>query len=248
MDNFFIKEEINFESIESTQLYARKYIEEKHPQHITLIKADHQTNGIGRYDRKWVSPKGVNIYTTIIIPCIMNKIISLLPFLPTIVCCSVSQTLEIFGFHPKIKWVNDVLLDDGKKVSGTIIECQQEGDSAYILIGIGINVNMGEEDLKEIDQKATSLKLIGGKEYNKDNILSILVKKLGENFIKKSDLLIEYANSRLAFKNQNVKILDKNNNSEIGCVKELDENGFLLLIREDGSVKTFYDGRLFLIE
>src|SRR5690349_21633134 len=138
MDNSnIIKEDIYFDTIDSTQLYARKYIEERHPQHWVLIRADEQIAGIGRYDRKWVSPKCDNIYLTLIIPSDMKTFATFVPFLPILTCAAISQTLESFGFDTKIKWVNDVLLDENKKVSGTLIESIIEGDSLYVLIGIG---------------------------------------------------------------------------------------------------------------
>ncbi len=53
------------------------------------------------------------------------------------------------GLAPTLKWPNDVLVN-GRKVCGTLIELSVEPDAVrFVVIGIGLNVNMDEADMDE---------------------------------------------------------------------------------------------------
>src|SRR5579872_3829888 len=56
--------EIQLDVIDSTNTYAKQHAASFPKDQITCVTAEEQTAGRGRYDRKWVSPKGVNIYAT----------------------------------------------------------------------------------------------------------------------------------------------------------------------------------------
>lgn len=244
-----IKEEISFDTIDSTQLYARKYIDEKNPKDIVLITSEEQTSGLGRHGRTWHSPKSSNIYSTLIIPTNFKSFGGIIPLLPILTCTSVSQTLDSFGCNTQIKWINDVLVND-KKISGTLIETIMEGDLLFVLIGIGVNVNMEKENMDSIDQPTTSMRQSkDGKEFDKSLVLKNLMAKLlaNLNLALKGDRssIVDYVNSHLAYKNCKVKIIDKYEKEEEGEVQGVDENGYLLLKTNENIVKTIYDGRLF---
>lgn len=253
-----IKLEINYESLDSTQIYARKYLEEKRPKSWVLITSDEQTGGIGRHERTWYSPKGNNIYLSLIIPLDLKKSEKLIQYLPIITCVTLSQVIEHFGCETKIKWVNDVLIKSEnqvfKKAAGILIESILEGDSFYVIIGIGINVNMDESDFIYVDQPATSMKICKGKQFRRDMIINELKIKLQENIvgfinrcIKLKEHYLDFYNKKLAYVNSQVKILDKLGKENIGILKGIDDDGYLLLLDEKNNVNTFYDGRLFLV-
>jgi BirA family transcriptional regulator, biotin operon repressor / biotin---[acetyl-CoA-carboxylase] ligase len=250
-----IKVEINFDSIDSTQIYARRYLEEKRPKSWVLITSEEQTGGIGRHDRKWYSPKGKNIYLSLIIPLDYKKSEKLIQYLPIITCVTLSQVIEHFGCETKIKWVNDILIKDEnkfKKAAGVLIESILEGDSFYLIIGMGINVNMNQFEFINVDQAATSMKICKGKEFKKEMILNELKIKIQDNIdgfnTLGKDYFLDYYNKKLAYVNSQVKIVDKFGNENIGILKGIDNNGYLLLQDEKNKINTFYDGRLFFVK
>ncbi len=120
---------ISFDKIPSTQSYAQDLIRLGNATDRTIILADSQSNGRGRYRRTWVSHHG-NLYASFI-----YKIENREPRLSYAVAVAVAETLISFGIQPQIKWPNDILID-GKKISGILIEYAKE----FVIIGIGINI------------------------------------------------------------------------------------------------------------
>lgn len=121
------------------------------------VIADGQTSGKGRLGRVWVSPRGVNLYTSIVLrPRIQPQNASQLTFLAAI---AVAETVK--GFirkSPEVKWPNDILID-GRKAAGILLEMDTELDRVnFVVVGIGVNLNMRRDDLPEsIKKTAVSL-------------------------------------------------------------------------------------------
>lgn len=111
-----------FNSLASTNTTARSY-----PAG-TIVMAETQTGGRGRYGRVWQSPRG-NLYVSFVFESdgVRDQYLSFLTGL------ALAESLPEFDVH--LKWPNDVLLD-GKKVAGILLEnC---GDK--IIVGIGVNL------------------------------------------------------------------------------------------------------------
>ena len=121
---------ISFDKITSTQNFALDMIAENRASDKTVIVATSQTDGRGRYKRKWVSHSG-NLYASFI-----YKIAQPDSRLSYAVAVAVAETLIHCGMSPKIKWPNDILID-GKKICGILIEYAKD----FVVVGIGINVN-----------------------------------------------------------------------------------------------------------
>jgi BirA family biotin operon repressor/biotin-[acetyl-CoA-carboxylase] ligase len=120
---------ISFDKIQSTQTQAHQIIASGNATDRTIIIADSQTAGRGRYRRTWVSNPG-NLYSSFIYKSAGRD-----PRLSYSVAVAVAETLLSFGIKPSIKWPNDILLN-GKKVCGILIEYSKE----FVIIGIGINI------------------------------------------------------------------------------------------------------------
>jgi len=118
---------IKFEKVSSTMDLARNFLDKDEN---FIIWAAEQTEGRGRYGRKWISPKG-GLYFSLIVR--KNDISD---FLSEIITLSLIKTLYDFGIKGcKIDFPNDIIIK-GKKISGVLIE--RSGD--FYIIGIGINV------------------------------------------------------------------------------------------------------------
>ncbi|AIY90840.1 biotin--[acetyl-CoA-carboxylase] ligase [Geoglobus acetivorans] len=118
----------------------------------SAVFAETQSAGRGRIGRKWESQRGglyVSFSLNLSIP--VNEI----PKLTLLAGVAVAKTLENYG--ARIKWPNDVLIND-KKVSGILSEFVGEELSARVIIGIGINVKNEIPD--HLRDKAVSLKEI----------------------------------------------------------------------------------------
>lgn len=230
---------IHFDSIPSTNGWAKENAHILDPNQVTCITAQEQTVGRGRSMRQWLSPKGQNIYATFFF-CLPRdfKWIANLGQVLSLSCVTV---LKEKGFSPQIKWPNDLLLE-GKKVAGILCEVVTFEDRIGIILGIGINVNMSEELLKSIDQPATSLAQLTGRPWQLEQILdpvlqqflvdlSTLEKKGFSPFRSTYEDLLAFKGEKISFHDGLKKVQ--------GICSAINDEGRLKLILPSGE-KTIY--------
>src|SRR5208337_169124 len=129
----------------STNDYALLLAAEGAP-HGALVVAEEQTRGRGRLRREWVSYPNLGIYLSILL---RNPLpVRIAPQSSYIGSLALVKMLrEEFGITASIKWPNDVLIN-GRKAAGILTEMQSDQDfSRFIVMGIGINVNHGREEM-----------------------------------------------------------------------------------------------------
>lgn len=161
---------IYYDSIDSTNIKAKK-LAEGGQEHGTVVISEEQTIGRGRLGRNWVSPKYKGIWMSIILrPNIITENISQITLLGA---AAVQKAIMKMGIKTSIKWPNDIVLNS-KKVCGILTEMSGEVDHInYLVMGIGINVNLEEEDLPfDLKDVATSLTLESGKYVDRKTLLA----------------------------------------------------------------------------
>jgi BirA family transcriptional regulator, biotin operon repressor / biotin---[acetyl-CoA-carboxylase] ligase len=106
----------------------------------TVVLAERQTAGRGRRGRIWQSPTGAGLYFTMVLrPRVSLSSLSLLPLLAG-ACVQRAVRLET-GMQPVLKWSNDVLSTDGRKLAGVLLEAEiEDGAARFVLMGMGVNV------------------------------------------------------------------------------------------------------------
>jgi len=231
-----------FETIDSTNEYL-KHLPRKNQ--IKICMAEQQTQGKGRLRRQWHSPFGQNIYFSCAYP--FNKDVTALAGLSLVVSLAVVKTLETYGLkHPlQVKWPNDIIYDH-KKVSGNLIEIQAESHGiCHVIIGIGINVNLMQDDDHAISQAWTSLRKMTG-EYIDRNILSALLIENLFNYLALFEhhgltYFIDEWNRADYLMNQDItlKYVDKKIH---GKAKGINQLGHLRLKCHDGTLQAFSSG------
>ena len=137
---------IYYDSIGSTNSIAKK-LAESGEEHGTVIISEEQTTGRGRLGRNWISPKYKGIWMSIILrPNIVTENISQITLIGA---AAVQKAIMKMGIKTSIKWPNDIVLNS-RKVCGILTEMSGEIDHInYLVMGIGINVNLEEEDIPE---------------------------------------------------------------------------------------------------
>jgi BirA family transcriptional regulator, biotin operon repressor / biotin---[acetyl-CoA-carboxylase] ligase len=166
---------VHFFRTDSTNTVASKLAGEGAP-HGTVVVAEEQTAGRGRFGRTWYSEKSSGIYTSIILRPHLSPATAPAITLAAGVAAHRALT-SATGLRFDIRWPNDVLIG-GKKVCGILTEMNAEVDCLhYVVVGIGINVNHREipADLRAL---ATSLRIEAGKSFSRANILVALLKEL----------------------------------------------------------------------
>jgi BirA family biotin operon repressor/biotin-[acetyl-CoA-carboxylase] ligase len=104
----------------------------------TLVLADAQTAGRGRFGRSWRSEANAGIWLTMIE---RPTDLPALEVLPLRVGLAIARALDEFSRVPvQVKWPNDIYVAD-KKVAGILVEARwRDGAPAWIAIGVGINL------------------------------------------------------------------------------------------------------------
>jgi BirA family biotin operon repressor/biotin-[acetyl-CoA-carboxylase] ligase len=144
-----------FESIDSTNACA-KTLAEAGCEEGTVVVTEVQTAGKGRLGRTWTSDAETNLLFSIVLRPKINA--------------------EQAGML-SCKWPNDLLLN-GKKCCGILLESSLTPTSVnYAIVGIGLNVNQTQFD-KELETRATSLKLAAGVDVDR----TALLKNIFEQF------------------------------------------------------------------
>jgi BirA family biotin operon repressor/biotin-[acetyl-CoA-carboxylase] ligase len=234
--------EIHLDSVDSTNTYAKVHAYSFPLDQITCVWAEEQTAGRGRYQRKWVSPRGVNIYATF---CFRLPTRALhLSSLAQVLAYSLASVLLDEGLHPKIKWPNDVQLG-GKKLSGVLCETAFHSTYVDIFLGIGINVNLDVAGAAQIDQPATSLLLATGKTWDKN----LFLKKVQRQFASDLELFKKEGfapfhspfEDLLAYKGQTIRVFD-GKKAWVGICHSLTQEGHLNLYLPDKTIHTILSG------
>ena len=233
---------VEFETLNSTNKFALEHIKEYEPN--TIIRAQIQKNGRGRFARKWISDKKNNCYISFILkPDLKHKenFKNLTQYLSIVLC----KTLSEYGICTSIKWPNDVQIS-GKKIAGILSEISFSGKNFNgIILGIGVNLNLEQKDLENINIPATSLNI----ELSQKIDSKIFIDKLVQKFFENYEILLEkgfapFRAEYIALCNfLGKEITIKNPKIEIqGKAINIKEDGTLEIIIADGSIKTILSG------
>lgn len=236
---------VYFEETDSTNNQAKR-LAEAGAVHGTLVAAEQQSAGKGRRGRSWSSPPGTGIFMSLVLkPELKPECASMLTLVAAL---SVAKAVEkVTGLKPMIKWPNDLVVNR-KKVTGILTEMSAKpGKIHYIVIGIGINVNM-EEFPAEIKQTATSLRLEAGHVISREELMAAFLKYFEEDFgrfEKTSDLslLLDDYNRRLINRGNAVRILDPAGEYS-GKALGINEKGGLMVERENHDIEVITSGEV----
>lgn len=169
---------IFFDSLPSTNTFIREKISagNRIPAG-TVVRAGSQTAGRGRFDRKWVDAGDDSLTFSVIIYSDVppQQLVSL----PLAVGLAVSKAMEAFGIDANLKWPNDVLVGS-KKICGILCEAVPAGEKTAVIIGVGLNVNLDENLLAQIDQPATSMLAEAGSKFEANEVMQKILDELGE--------------------------------------------------------------------
>jgi BirA family biotin operon repressor/biotin-[acetyl-CoA-carboxylase] ligase len=153
---------LHYPELDSTNRHAVRHLDEL--VHGTVIHADMQTAGHGRYRRPWLSDVPGNLCMSIILKPACRPASALpLAGLSQLMALEVCRTLDDHVATAAIKWPNDILAG-GRKIGGILVETIARGSDEFLglVLGLGVNLNLNEEMLSRIDQPATSLSLWTG--------------------------------------------------------------------------------------
>ena len=228
--------------VDSTNRELFRLLETKTFPEGTVLWTDEQYSGKGMGNAIWDSRKGLNITASFLLfpkflkpenQFYLNKAVSL-SVLDTVVALLDGK------YKTKIKWPNDILVDE-KKIAGILIENTIQGSVIkFSVAGIGINVN--QTKFTDYQIPPTSLKLLTGKSYVVSECIDILSQSLQNryNLLKNnSKETLDNAYLSKLYRFQTISNYRTNTGSFQAKICGIDNFGKLLLEKMDGKVEAF---------
>lgn len=229
---------IQLETVDSTNLWAKMHLDSLDDK--TIISANRQTKGRGRFDRVWMDLGDDNIFMSIVLKPAKN-FSEIYPNLTQYLCVVVCKILENYGLEPKIKWPNDVLVD-GKKICGILSETVTQGSNLKgIVLGIGFNVNSNIENLSKIkDKLATALNIeLKTQYFEKCKIEDSIINEFFNNYDEFLKYGFQYIKEdylkRACFMNKEISV-QVFNEKKSGIVTNITDSGELVLNNDNNDL------------
>jgi BirA family biotin operon repressor/biotin-[acetyl-CoA-carboxylase] ligase len=233
----------HFPSIDTTMREAARRANEGAPEG-TLVTADEQTAGRGRFGRAWASEAGVGLYFSLVLrPPVAPASSAAL----TLACgLGVARGIgDAAGVVCDIRWPNDVMLG-GKKLAGILVEMTAEADRLrHVVAGVGVNVNQ-ERVPEDLAETATSLRIETGCEYLRDAVLEAVLRRLDDYyrmFCERGPAPVIEAFTRASSYAKGKRVVIEGAGRPLeGVTAGLDSKGQLLLRTTEGKIEPILAG------
>lgn len=236
---------IYFDEIDSTNIKAKE-LAQKNIKDGSIIIAEKQNLGSGRFNRKWSSPNGGLWFTLVLRPTLPPNEA---PKITQIAAASIYKTLADMNIEVSIKWPNDIILNN-KKICGILAEMKCDMDSVhYLTLGIGMNINIDEDDFDEATKSiATSLKIQFNKTFNRSQLLAAFLQHfeiLYYKFVNELDLAetISICRNNSTLFGKQAKLITYNNEEIVTCIS-LSDTGDLIVRDSLGKQRAVLTGEI----
>jgi BirA family transcriptional regulator, biotin operon repressor / biotin---[acetyl-CoA-carboxylase] ligase len=244
-----------FESLDSTNQYLLAEARSGAADGVVAV-ADFQTAGRGRLGRRWEAPAGSNLLMSVLLRPGLRP--DQRHLASSALCLAAGDAVErVAGVDLAVKWPNDLLAADGRKVAGVLAEADVHGPEATgpmpepapaVVVGIGINVNwpVDEDNLPpELVGVAGSLRRLVGRPVDRDELLQSLLEALEPRVDELGSAagrttLVSVLRSRCSTIGAAVRV-ERNGESLVGTAVDLTPDGHLVVER-DGEVHTVLAG------
>mgnify|MGYP000521852515 CR=1 FL=1 len=199
MDTLFIGQQIiKLATVDSTNNYAANLIRTSKVVEGTVIMAEFQEAGRGQRGAVWNSKSGENLLLSYILAPSFLEVHEQF-YISKAAALAIWETLDSLHFNVKIKWPNDIYVNE-KKIAGVLIEnTLKKGKIDKTIIGIGLNVNQQEFS----SERFTSICNESNEEHDKMEVLNLLSTHLEKYYFllkrKNFDKINEFYNERLLF-------------------------------------------------
>ncbi|MBW8002013.1 MAG: biotin--[acetyl-CoA-carboxylase] ligase [Planctomycetes bacterium] len=227
------KEILIFNSTSSTNDIAAEYAKNKKNNGLVVF-TEEQTKGRGRAANKWITEKGDSLLCSVLLT--KTKINGELLSLTTAVAVA-----DAISQNAKIKWPNDITLNN-KKIAGILLESKQNNSRTAYIIGIGINCHQTKDSLPdEIKQTATSLDIETNSTCDRISLAKRLLTSLDQWLKiaeKKPKKVIEQWQKLSILLNKRVTLIFNDKQFTGNCIGIDPEKGLILQL-DSGGVRIF---------
>lgn len=222
-----------FDSIDSTNKYLKSKINEKN--YGTIVISNEQTNGYGKSNREFLSNKDIGIYMSILINpnCLIEESLKITILTSVAVLSAIKS---ICNLDVKLKWVNDIILND-LKVGGILCESQINLNTNIIdnmIVGIGINVKEFDfpPSLKNI---ATSIENNINIKISRNELISEIINFFDLYFIDNKNYLNLYKENSYVL-GKDITVI-QNDKQFFAKAIDIEDNGALIVQEQEKIIK-----------
>jgi len=139
-----------------------------------VLVAEYQAAGRGRLDRVWTSPPRAGLTVSFLLrPDVPAARRAWLPLLTGVALAEAVR--EVTGAGPSLKWPNDLLAPDGRKLAGILAESV----GTAVVVGVGLNVSTTAEELPET---GASLRLVTGRDVDRGEVLLAFLRAVEKRY------------------------------------------------------------------
>jgi BirA family transcriptional regulator, biotin operon repressor / biotin---[acetyl-CoA-carboxylase] ligase len=212
----------------------------------TAVLAEEQTAGRGRQGRSWSAPRGRSLTLSIVHRTVGPS--GELELLPLILALAVCDACDAAGVRCGIKWPNDVWAGE-RKLAGILIETRPQ--DGWAVIGIGLNVNTGQDELDpSLHDSATSLRIASGAAVERagvlDSLLAALAARLGQLRDGERVALLDAYAERDVLRGRRISWSGGSGGDATGEAGGIDERGNLIVWASGGERLTLSAGEVHL--
>ena len=236
--------------IDSTMTEAALLASAKAP-HGTLVVAEEQNAGRGRFGRIWFSPRGTGLYFTLILrPKLAPAAAPILTLLAGVAAAEAIQSTA--NVETDIRWPNDVMIQ-GRKCAGILVEMTAQPERIeHAQIGMGVNVNQTAFPA-ELVTEATSLRREAGRSLSRLEVLASVLNRMEawyERLLSEGAGAIVRRFSEVSSyaRGKRVRVTDSSGTPGTdarvltGETAGLSPEGMLLVRRDDGEIERILSG------
>lgn len=236
------------QSLVSTNDVAKDLVRRGQPEG-TLVLTEEQTGGKGRLGRKWLSPPSGGLYFSLILYPQASPAEG--PQLGLAAAVATATAIKrCTGLETRVKWPNDILIN-GQKVCGILAEMGAEAERIkYLVIGIGVNVNILWAQVSgEFTYGVTSLQEQLGQKVSRIVLLKDILAEMERvyrlwqtaGFAPVREIWRQLA----LWIDGPVRVVN-DQGQWTGVLRDIDEQGALLVETEDKKIRHFYAGEVSL--
>ncbi|HUP87934.1 MAG TPA: biotin--[acetyl-CoA-carboxylase] ligase [Longimicrobiales bacterium] len=212
--------------------------------HLSIAIADEQTHGRGRSGSTWQAPPKSSLLFSVVLR--MPEQGTAPGCAPIRVGLAVARVVEdASSVRTRVKWPNDVVIEEHGKVAGVLCEGSFTSSGGYIIAGIGINVTQGAADFGELQSQACSIKSASGATVDRAELLGGVFSALRELGTSLTEPLTEPEIDEL---NRRDILLGNEIEVQIGTemlrgrALGIKSNGALRLALNDGAIREVLNG------
>lgn len=230
---------IIYDSIDSTNTEAKRLFEKG--KNNMLICAEKQTAGRGRQGKSFYSPEKTGVYFSLVLNRVFE--LNLAAKVTTAAAVAVAEAIEeLTGKEPKIKWVNDIYIDN-KKICGILTEAIPSDKKGYcdgLVTGIGINISTVDfpDEIKDIAGSLETESLDG----------NLLVSKICDKILRfgndlENPTIVEKYKSRSLVLDKEITY-EKDGETRNATAIDIDNNCSLVIKNPDGKILILTSGEV----